>query len=127
MTTPPLPAPARSAAPSMLAIAATLGMLWQVYVAITALRFAAPLRALLANLGVHAPVATRAFLASYQWWFIAPAICTGLLLDLVRRDSPGHVRTFLTLALCLATGLVLQAWLSEAWFRPLVAMMDAVR
>ncbi|HEX7122559.1 MAG TPA: hypothetical protein VF178_09345 [Gemmatimonadaceae bacterium] len=117
----------RSATSATFIIAAGIGILWQVYIVAAAFRFAATLRPALANLGVQAPMLTRAFLATYRWWYVAPLLCAVLLFGVVRRDRPGDFRGPLTLVLCLATGLLLQAWLTEAWFRPLAAMFEAVR
>ena len=105
---------------------AGIGIAWQLVVIALAFRHAAPLQRLGVDLGIVPPASTRLFLASYQWWPVAPLLCVGLLLLAVRRDGHSH-RTMLAAAVVpLAMGLILQAWANEAIVAPIWSIIQKV-
>jgi hypothetical protein len=107
--------------------AAALGVAWQVVVIVHAFRYAPALQSLLRDLGAEAPPLTRSFLASYQWWILAPLLAAVLAADVARRARPPLLYGGIVLLVSLAPGLVLQTWMTEAWFRPILTIMTNVR
>ena len=106
---------------------AAIGVAWQVFVITRGLRYGPELQPLLQSLGVIPPFLTRSFLASYRWWALAPVLTALLTADVARRARPPLIYGSAVLAGSLLTGLVLQAWMIEAWFAPLLAIIVRVQ
>ena len=106
---------------------AAIGVAWQVFVITRGLRYGPELQSMLQGLGVTAGFLTRSFLASYRWWVLAPAVTAVLVADVARRTRPPLLYGSVVLAGSVFAGLVLQAWMIEAWFAPLVAIIVKVQ
>jgi len=106
---------------------AAIGIAWQFFVITRGLRYGPELQPLLQGLGVIPPFLTRSFLASYRWWALAPVLTALLTADVARRAHPPLIYGSAVLVGSLLAGLVLQAWMIEAWFAPLLAIMARVQ
>ncbi|PYQ52372.1 MAG: hypothetical protein DMF59_04905 [Acidobacteria bacterium] len=112
---------------SLLAIILAIGIAWQAYAISVAMRFGPPLAKFMAGLGVEPNAITRAFVATYLWWFVIPLVCAIVSIDVVRRTAPPRFYVTLVVIATLSAGFVLQAWTNEAWLSPLIYLMQAVR
>src|SRR5438093_9176401 len=66
---------------SLLAIILAIGIAWQAYAISVAMRFGPPLAKFMAGLGVEPNAITRAFVATYLWWFVIPLVCAIVSID----------------------------------------------
>lgn len=102
------------------------GLLWQLYVVITAYRQAPRFEVLFAGLGGPLPLVTRSFLATYRFWGLLPLLFAALTVDILRRRNPSLRYFGLVLAAGFLSALVLHAWLYEAIFAPLNTILDKI-
>ncbi|HYS52791.1 MAG TPA: hypothetical protein VER58_03375 [Thermoanaerobaculia bacterium] len=112
---------------SLLAIILAIGIAWQAYAISVAMRFGPPLNNFMIGLGMQPNPITRAFIATYLWWFLIPLVCLLFSIDIVRRKSPPAFYAATVVVATLSGGFVLQAWTNEAWLTPLIHLMQAVR
>ena len=109
---------------SILLFAVTL---WEIYLAFRAYRNGEALSQFIGTLGVQAPVFTRWFLSTYQFWVVFPLLSTVVAVFVIRRRSISLKLCVTIVALSLFVALLLDAWLNEAFFVPLLKIMNAVQ
>lgn len=111
-----------------IATAVYLGaaLLWQAYVVLTAYRNAGTLRTLLAGIGGRLPAVTHNFFATYRFWPLVPLVFALLAADILRRPKASRLYFAVVLVAAVLAALFLQAWLNEAWFRPLYVILQAI-
>lgn len=107
------------------AVFLSTALLWQLYTAWLAFRNAPFLRPLVASLGPRIPAVTQNFLALYKLWFAIPLLFALLSADVVRRERAPLAYFAAVLIAAVGAALFLQAWLNEAWFRPLVVILGS--
>jgi hypothetical protein len=108
------------AAPLAVAVA------WLVWVVVGTYRSAPVLGSLLDGLGTPLPDLTRALLATYRCWWLAPALSVALAIDVLRRPAPSLRYFSFVLAGILLLAFALQAWSHEAFFGPLFRIIEAI-
>jgi hypothetical protein len=101
-------------------ILACAAIAWQIYAVLAAFRRAPILRDLLEGLGAVPPNLTRVFLATYPYWPIVPVAFTVLVFRARNRE---RVPLAITIG-AIALALVLHAWMNEAWFLPILSLME---
>jgi hypothetical protein len=102
------------------------GLLWQLYVAVTAFLRVPDFEKLFAGLGGPLPLVTRSLLATYRLWIVFPLLSAVLVADVLRRRNPSLRYFGLVLAAVLLTAMLLQAWLYEALYSPLFTILDQI-
>ena len=106
----------------------TLGaaLLWQLYLVLTAFLRVPHFEKLFAGLGAPLPLLTRSLLATYRLWIVFPLL-SAVLVAVVLRRRHSSARSFgLVLAAVLLTAMLLQAWLHEALYAPLMTILDQI-
>jgi len=111
---------------AIVALAAAFGVAWQLLVVALAFRHAPILRDFLRDAGVQPPMLTRLFLASYQWWPLAPLLSALLAFVSAARRPRSVTAAGATALLPLLVGLVLQAWANEAAIAPLYHLIRTI-
>ncbi len=101
-------------------------LLWQAYVVVTAYRNAATLRTLLAGIGGRLPAVTHNYFATYRYWPLVTLVFLVLSADVLRRPKASRLYFAVVLAASVLAALFLQAWLNEAWFRPLFVILREI-
>ena len=109
---------------SILLFAVTV---WEIYLAFRAYRNGEALGDLIGTLGVQAPVFTRWFLSTHQFWLVFPALSTLVAVFIIRRRSLSLRFSVMIVAFSLFVALLLDAWMNEAFFVPLISIMKAVQ
>ena len=106
--------------------ATAIGVAWQVYVIGIAFRYGASLRSLLHGLGAEPSVLTRAFLVGYPWLVLVPILSFLLAWDVARRREIPAAYGTTVLLVCLGSGFVIEACVTEAFFEPLFSLIRQV-
>lgn len=102
---------------------AAVGVAAQLWIVFLAFRYGSVLQTFLTDLGVVQPIATASFLATYRWWLVSPVVSALLSADVARRPEPPRSYVIVVLLLTVAAAGVLEAWMHEAWFGPLVQII----
>ena len=107
------------------AVFLSAALLWQLYSVWLAFRNAPFLRPMVASLGSRIPALTHNFLAVYRFWPLVPLVFAALSFDVARRERAPLGYFAAVIIASVVAALFLQAWLNEAWFRPLVVILNS--
>jgi len=110
----------------MIAVVFGAPILWQLYAFISAFRRAPAFRSLFTGLGSPLPPVTRSFFAVYPFWWILPVLFALLSIDVWRRDNPPLPYFVAVLVASTVSALALHAWLNEAFFTPLLTILQRI-
>jgi len=107
-------------------IALVAALAWQIYVLIRVALQAPTFLTLFEGLGTPLPTVTRAFVATYRYWWLVTALFSALSLDLLRRRELPVAYFATILAFSAATALALDAWLEQAVLGPMIDLMQKI-
>ncbi len=99
---------------------------WQTYIALFAFRSGDALRNLLTGLGAEIGPGVSLFLLTHRWWLIVPAACAALAFAAVRRLETRPSFSVAVLAAEAVTAVLLNIYWREAWFGPVLKLIERV-
>lgn len=106
---------------------AVVGIAWQLAVIALSYRHAGPLASATGALGVALPIATRSFLATYQWWIALPVLSVAAAYSAYRQAATGPKWAITAAMVPLVVAAALQTWMNEAALSPLRSILNNIR
>jgi hypothetical protein len=106
---------------------AVVGIAWQLAVITLSLRHAGALASATEALGIALPIATRSFLATYQWWIALPVLSVAAAYSAYRHAATAPKRAIAAAIVPLVVAAALQTWVNEAALSPLRSILNHIR
>jgi hypothetical protein len=109
-----------------IAVAHAALILWQGYIAFVAFRTGDVLGKLIAGLGAETGGAVSFFLASHRWWIVVPLAFVVLAAIAIQRLETRPMFSLSVLIAEAVTALALNIYWREAWFGPMLSLINQV-
>ncbi len=100
--------------------------LWQAWVVFHSYRKGPLLREIMEGLGADLPLITTSYLAIYRFFFLMPIVTLVMAVAVLKMPRVSLRWTTVAVVCGLVFGMLLQAWTTEAFFAPMVGLINQI-